>query len=286
MEPSAILTEDLKEYGINEKKNIGKEKTRNMNQPYAFLSGGDFGEQLTLGMYPETIGSASKGGMAFDNKTLDKDNQLVSAKEVKYVSLIGTKQCKPCKNKCPPFQQKCSYCKCKDFKNISDSRAGISSEAHIKYKDVIKEYIIFVQDYNDRTETILLKGFKFLSGNKYFDTYIQNQYASGNKKGGTCNLIPYSYDWVLSGPISILNVDINISKNEPEIIYHLYNPVSEVYDDIPNSVLEKLLTSNEKTIILDKARLINGCFEYDYIKEIFKLRSKNIGKSRGATSRK
>lgn len=286
IQPPALLTEDLTEYGINEKKNIDKEKTRNRNQPYAFLSGGDLGEQLVLDMFEETIGSASKGGIAFDNKTLDKDNELVSAKEVKFVSLIGTKECKICKQKCPHFQKMCLYCKSDTFKYISDSRAGISSEAHIKYKHIINEYIIFVQGYNNITKTISLKVYKFLSKNDYFDAYIQNQYDSGNKKGGTCNFIPYSYDWFMSGPITILNVDINISNAEPELIYHLYNPLSEIYDDLPNYILEKILNSNEKTIILDKTRLINGCFKYDYIKDIFKLRSKNIGKSRGSTSRK
>lgn len=284
MEPPAILTEDLEAYGTNEKKNIDKEKTRNRNQPYAFLSGGNLGEQLAIDMYPETIGGASKGGIAFDNKTLDHDNKVVSAKEVKFVSLIGTKECITCKNKCPPFQHTCLYCKSTDFKDNSDSRASISSNAHIKYKHVINEYIIFVQDYNDSTDTISVKGFKFLSANHYFDTYIQNQYDSGSKKGA-CNFIPYSYDWFLSGPISIINVDINISI-EPKITYHLYNPASEVYDDIPNSMLEKLLNSNEKKIVLDKTRLINGAFEYDYIKDLFKLRAKTIGKSRGSTVRK
>ena len=286
MEPPAVLTEDLKDYGKNEKNNVKKEKERNKNQPYAFLGGGDVGEQLTLDIYPDTIGSASKGGMAYDNKTLGKDNELVSAKEVKWVSLIGTKQCKTCQNKCPPFQKKCIFCKGEDFKNMSDSRAGISCEPHIKYKHIINEYIIFVQGYNDSTGTITLKGYKFLSKNAYFDTYIQNQYDSGNKKGGTCNFIPYSYDWFMSGPITIMDVDINISTIEPEITYHLYNPLSEIYDTLPIAMLEKKLTSGEKTIILDKTKLINGCFEYDYIKDIFKIRSKSIGKPRGITSRK
>ena len=281
-----ILTEDLKEYGITEKNNIYKEKTRNRNQPYAFIGGGDFGEQLTLDLYPETIGGASKGGIAFDNKTLGKDNELVSAKEVKFVSLIGTKKCKICQNKCPPFQKTCSYCKSDNFKYMSDSRAGISSEAHIKYKHLINHYIIFVQDYDDYTKTISINGYKFLSVNNYFNRYIQNQYDSGETKGGTCNFKPYSYDWFMSGPISIMNVDINISKNEPEIVYHLYNPESDKYDDVSNCMLQKVLKSNEQLINLDKNRLTNGYFEYDYIQSIFKLRKKNIGKKRGITYRR
>ena len=184
----------------------------------------------------------------------------------------------------PPFQPKCSFCHSNDFEDNKDSRAGISSNTHIKYKNIINEYIIFVQDYNDTIETISLKVFKFLSSNTYFDTYIKNQYDRGSKK--TCNFIPYSYDWILSGPISIMNVDINISRDEPEIIYHLYNPDSEIHDDIPESILDNILYSNEKDKLSDKTKITNGYFKYDYIKDIFKLRTKNHGKPRGNTSRK
>ena len=105
-QPPVFLTEDLKEFGNTEKSNIHKEKTRNRNQPFAFLGGGTFGESLTLDMFPETIGSASKGGMAFDNKTLNEKKEIDSAKEVKFICLVGTKKCKvkECRQKCPPFQ--------------------------------------------------------------------------------------------------------------------------------------------------------------------------------------
>lgn len=292
-QPTALLTEELEEYGRNEKKNIYREEIQNRNLPHAFLNGRNFGEYLTVLIYPDTIGGASKGGIAFDNMTIGKDgkdnkiNKIISAKEAKYVNLVGTKKCKKCKNKCPPFQKKCIFCKGEDFEDKSDSRACISSEAHIKYKDYINEYIVYVEDYNKITNTISIKGYKFISKNAYFDTYIQNQYDNGNSKGGTCNFIPYSYDWFMSGPISIINIDINISNAEPEIIYHLYNPLSEIYDDVPYDKFEKLLYSDEKKLLLelDKTRLINGCFKYDYIKDIFKLRAKNIGKLRGSTSR-
>tara|TARA_B100000902_G_C27305449_1_gene915174 strand:+ start:92 stop:1030 length:939 start_codon:yes stop_codon:yes gene_type:complete len=288
---SDVLTEDLKEYGTNEKKNINKEKTRNNNQPYAFINGGDFGEQITLNLFPNTIGSASKGGMAYDNKTLNKDKELISAREVKFVSLVGTKKCKTCNNKCPPFQTCCIYCNSNDFKKMSDSRAGISSDAHIKYKNIINEYIIYVQDYNDDTNIITIKGYKFLSTNNYFNGYIQNQYDSGKNKGGNCNFIPYSYDWVMSGPISIINVDIDISNIEPIITYHLYNPQSEIYDDVSMVTIKKILNSHEQQkfqeqIILDNKMINNGYIDYEYIKSIFNIRNKCIGKSRGSTCRK
>ena len=277
------LTQDLKDYGTNEKKNIHKEKTRNRNQCYAFLGGGDFGEQITLSIFPETIGSSSKGGMAFDNKTLDDNKNIINAKEVKFVCLIGTKQCKSCKQKSPPYQDMCSYCNSENFNNISDSRASICSIAHIKYKKIINEYIIYVQDYDDKKEIISIVGYKFLSKNNYFDKYIQNQYDSGDKKGGSCNLIPYSFDWYMCGPITFIDLHIDISKIEPIIKYNIYNPKSEIYDNIPIK-FERLLKPNELEVLSELSK--EKCADYLYISCLLNIRKKSIGKSRGTTTRK
>ena len=252
----------------------------------AFKEGGDLGELITLRIFPGTVGSGSKGGMAYDNKTLDKNNKIVSAKEVKFVSLNGTKTCKNCKQKCPYFQTRCinTLCKSTNFKYNSDSRASISSKTHYEpetYK-LVKEYIIYVQDYNENTNTISIKCYKFLCSNIYFDKYIRNQY---DKNKGTCNFVPYSFDWYMSGPITILDVSINISNNEPEVEYHKYDPQSEIHDDVEYDKFKKILYSNEKKI-LDETKLINGFFKYNYIKDKFKLRSKSIGKLRGHTKRK
>lgn len=278
------LKQDLKEYGVTEKKNITKEKIRNHNQCYAFLGGGDFGEQITLSIFPGTIGSASKGGMSFDNKTLDKDKNIKHAREVKFVCLVGTKKCKSCKQKCPPFQKKCIYCNGEKFKNYSDSRAGISSKAHIDYKEYIDEYIIYVQDYDEKKEIITIIGYKFLSKNMYFDNYIQNQYDSGNKKGGTCNLLPYSFDWYMSGPIKFIDIHIDISKFEPIIKYNIYNIKSEIYDNIPVVNFEKILNKNELELFYELPKEKRS--EYLHVCSKLNIRNKSIGKSRGTTTRK
>jgi hypothetical protein len=278
------LIQELKDFGINEKKNIIKEKTRNNNQCYAFLGGGDFGEQITLSIFPGTIGSASKGGMSFDNKTLDKDKNIKSAKEVKFVCLVGTKECKSCKQKCPPFQKKCIYCNGENFKNYSDSRAGISSKAHIDFKEYINEYIIYVQDYDEKKEIISIIGYKFLSKNMYFNNYIQNQYDSGNKNGGTCNLLPYSFDWYMSGPIKFIDIHIDISKFEPIIKYNIYNLKSEIYDNIPVVDFEKILNKNELELFYELPKEKRS--EYLHVCSKLNIRNKSIGKSRGTTTRK
>jgi hypothetical protein len=38
MEPPHLLTEELKEFGINERNNIAKEKTKNKNQLYVYFT--------------------------------------------------------------------------------------------------------------------------------------------------------------------------------------------------------------------------------------------------------
>lgn len=280
------LINDLKEYGVYERNNINKEKTRNKNQPYAFLGGGDFGEQITLHLYPNTTGGASKGGMAFDNIILDDSKEIKKAKEVKFISLNGTKTCKDCGKKSPPFQLKCLYCNSEKFKigSGTDSRASISSNAHMKWKHLIDEYIIFVQKYDDETKNISLKVYKFLTKNSYFDNYIKNQYNSGDKKGGSCNFIPYSYDWFMSGPITIMIVNINISNIEPIITFQSYTPLSTTYDDVQLITFKKLLKQNE-LYKLNEGLINEDYVKYKYINSILSLRKKNIGKPRGNTTR-
>ncbi len=284
--PPKELTEDLVDYGDNERKNINKEKTRNHNQPYAFLNQDSLAESMGLHIFPGTIGSGSKGGMAFDNKTINYETKVTKeAKEIKIVSLVGTKECKRCLNKAPPFQPKCVYCNNSEFNDKSDSRASISSGAHINFRHIINEYIIFVQDYCDDKKIITIKGYKFLTSNQYFNNYIQNQYDSGNKKGGTANFVPYSYDWFLAGPISILDVFIDISTDKTIITYNLYKPNNEIYDEIDYDEIKNVLRIDELSKI-DNEYIINGYLDYEYTVSLYNLRNKSIGKKRGNVTRK
>ena len=277
------LAEDILEYGSDEKKKIHKEKTRNRNQPYAFLGGGNFGEEMCIEMFPESIGSASKGGMAFDNKTINSNGELLSAKEVKFVSLVGTKICNTCKQKAPPFQIACCYCGKTEFTHKSDSRAGLSSGAHIKFKKYINEYIIFVQNCNSDGTEITLSCYKFLSSNTYFDNYIQNQYDSGNSKGGSCNFLPFSYDWYMSGPIKIMDLTIDISS-DPVFTNIFYNPLeTNICIDVAD--LKSVLTKDEKNI-LQIDNNTDKCIDYNLIVSKLTLRKKTIGKERGVVTRK
>ena len=275
---SKLFNDRIQEWAKNEKKNIVKEQNLNKNHSFAFTNIGDLGEELALYMYPLSIGGSSKGGIAFDNKEINENKETINAREIKVVCLEGSKQCNKCKNKCPRFQNHCLYCnKESSFKLISDSRAGISASAHIKYKNVLSEYIIFIIEYNEQTSIIDFKCFKILSSNIYFNKYIENQYK--NSTSNTCNLLPYSYDWHLSGPIKIIDIKINISINEPKIDILFYNMNSIIYEKVP----KKIFKQHE----IEKYGIIHENTEYEIINEKnITLRSKPFNKSRGKLIRK
>jgi hypothetical protein len=272
---------------FNERKNILFEKTQNLNLSKAFKGVGDFGEELTIYLFEKSIGSASKGGCAFDNIELneindindDKTNEkktkeIKIAREVKCCCQIQPKKCKKCTKKAPYFQELCLYCKSTDFDKVYDSRYGIDSKAQIQYNDYIKEYILIHIMYNDETNNVNLKVFKIKSDNEYFQGYIKNQYE--NSKSTTCNMLPNSYDFYLSGPILLLDYDVN-DKNI--ITKNYFDLMNEKKVFIPASIFKK----QEK---IDLNIDLNAEYVlYDDMKHHFALRKKNLNKDRGVTTR-
>lgn len=71
---------------------IQDEETDNLNISQAFDGIGKFGEILTTAMFPGSIGSASKGGCAFDNHCLLTNKK----REVKTCCIIQPKICNSC----------------------------------------------------------------------------------------------------------------------------------------------------------------------------------------------
>ena len=67
----------LNDFKNQQFKNIEKETNSNRDQPYAFLGLGSMGEELALIMYPEYVGSASKGGCAYDLKLENDDYEKI-----------------------------------------------------------------------------------------------------------------------------------------------------------------------------------------------------------------
>ena len=141
----------LKNGGSQQFRNIQKEKTQGKNQCYAFLGCGNYGEQLALHMFPKSIGSGSKGGCASDNREYE-DGKLVKTREIKCISLEGTKSCKKCEQKAPRFQEKCWFCDGNKFTLKPDSRFAPNAKTHFESKKDLKleEYILIVSKFNEK----------------------------------------------------------------------------------------------------------------------------------------
>ena len=292
--------EILKELSVREFRNIDKERNSSRNMPYAFTGLGEVGEELCLYMFPNSYGSASKGGCAFDNKEIDEEGNTVLAREVKMCCLNGSKECinKECKHKktngkkhelghkAPAFQKECIYCHKSEFKLIKDSRCGISVKPHIEWaieKNILKEYILFTVDYDEQTERINITCWKIMSNNVYFKDYIINQNEKGS--GSTCNCVPYSMDFHLSGPIPLFNVDLY--KDHHEI--HSYN-----LNNMKPAPIPKYNQNTGQRLQYQFCDGISDPFthsdEIDYNENIHKFKLKSgkktcLGKERGKTTR-
>lgn len=279
MEQIKKIDKCILEFIANERKNILFEKTQNLNLSKAFKGVGDFGEELTIYLFEKSIGSASKGGCAFDNIELNDDDEntkkeIKIAREVKCCCQIQPKKCKKCTKKAPYFQEVCLYCKSNDFDKVHDSRYGIDSKAQIQYNDYIKEYILIHITYNDETNNVNMKVFKIKSDNEYFQGYIKNQYE--NSKSTTCNMLPNSYDFYLSGPIMLLDYDISEKNIITKNYFDLLND-KKVF--IPTSIFKKQ-EKIDLNIDLNAEYIL-----YDDMKDNFALRKKQLNKDRGVTSR-
>jgi hypothetical protein len=282
--------DDFKE---NEFKNIEKEINLNRNMPFAFLGLGEIGEELALYMFPKSYGSASKGGCAFDNKEIDRLGNVVLAREIKMCSLDGSKECvnKECKgtknigHKAPAFQEKCIYCKGSDFEVKTDSRCGISVKPHIEWainKDILKEYVLISVKYDRGSESIYIHCWKVMCDNEYFKDYILNQSKYG--KGGSCNCLPYSIDFHLSGPITLFEIELFKDCNK----IHYYDLSNTVHDAIPKYNKNTGKQLQFQYTVSDDPFMENTSINYTENINKFKLKSgKNncLGKVRGKTTR-
>jgi len=266
-----LKTETLKvfiqEYFTSEIKNIEKEKKGLKNISKSFRGIGEWGEEFVTLIYPNSIGSASKGGCAFDNNEY-QDGNLVLAREIKTCCLMQPKECINCKEKVPYFQEKCIFCDKSNFTLKTDSRFTINAKSHFEYISLIKEYILILLEHN-ASNLILLKVFLIKSDNVYFTNYLKNQ--KDNSNSPNCNLVPYSYDFYSSGPIQIIHTVLDLKGN---ILQFNSNETPLDFDT-------KVLTIDERK----KMEINVSSIPYEQIKDKLVLRSKNLNKERGTTTR-
>lgn len=279
------IKEFITDYIKSEIINIQKEKNSKKNITKAFMNVGGFGEELTTVIYPNSVGSASKGGCSFDNNEYNEKGEIVNAREVKTCCLIQPKKCNICSLnasasdkkvvKVPFFQEVCYHCGKSDFCDIKDSRFGIDTKAHFQYKKYLSEYILVVINFDRQTNYINIIVFKVNSNNQYFEKYLQNQFDN-SEKSKSCNLLPFSYDFYSSGPIELINLTYDINGNIVSEIINLSNN-----KEIDFST--KVLTQTEKNNYNIPKEL--EYIPYSEIKLKLVLRNKSLNKNRGVVTR-
>lgn len=226
----------------------------------AFSGVASFGEVLCSLL----TGMHGKGGAGSGH---DLSNGTYAA-EVKTVCWCQPWECKACNKKSPWVSTKCIHCESSDLKRVKDSRAGISANAHLKYIDVLKEYYIVLVNHVHGDE-YSVKVWKIDSCNTYFDSYVRNQAANGNKDN--CNMIPESYDFHMSGPKLIYEIKLWLGS-EPKFETFEHDKI----EDVPASLLKK-----EERIQFPEYTSI----PYEQARAKLVLRKKNLKKPRGETTR-
>jgi hypothetical protein len=284
---------------------IQDEETDNLNISQAFDGIGKFGEILTTAIFPGSIGSASKGGCAFDNHCLITNKK----REVKTCCIIQPKICnicakpqpkeptdagdivgnilaeiidkiagqipsQPSQTKVPFFQKRCLFCgETSNFTYPKDSRFSIDCKAHFAYESQIAEYVFHLIDYKD--DRIIFETFVIQSANKYFRQMLKNQLEKG--ASAHCNFLPRSHDFYSSAPIKILEM---VYTRDKQIQSFVFNPENREICEYPVELLSKEL---KKSLKMDPQKTH---ISYEELEDKLEPKKKNFGKLRGAVVRK
>ena len=283
---------------------IQDEEIDNLNISQAFDGIGKFGEILTTAIFPGSIGSASKGGCAFDNHCLGTNKK----REVKTCCIIQPKICNTCakpspkeptdagnivvsilaeiidkiagqtvgagQTKVPFFQKMCLFCgETANFTYPRDSRFSIDCKAHFAYEADIMEYVFHLIDYKD--DKIIFETFVIQSVNRYFRQMLKNQLEKG--ASAHCNFLPRSHDFYSSAPIKILEM---VYTRDKQIQTFVFNPENREICEYPVELLSKEL---KKTLKVDPQKTH---ISYEELEDKLEPKKKNFGKLRGAVVRK
>jgi hypothetical protein len=212
------------------------------------------------------------------------DNDHNNGDETKGASKIKPKNCK-CGQVCHYFQESC---KCgstefiySDTENSTDSRWGIDTAAHFRYK--VPNYhmwILEAEKYEAKNKTFLLKLYSISSENEAFNEILKIQNESKSKHK---NFLPYSKDFYASNPKYMACFKITLGDIEQEV-----NITSEETQEIV--LTKKILTQSRgikkylpKTFVLNK-----DTYHYEEIKPLLNIRNHKTshGKQRGETKRR
>ena len=254
-----------------------------------FLEGkGGIGEYL--GSLVSGKKGTGSGGSGFDLS----DGE--SADEVKLACLVQSSKCKDCDAKVLFWYAECNYCGSSNLKRLNDSRWGIDATAGVKYKDELDKYILQVikpKEYDADCKTFIYEYYVVDSKDPYFSEYLVNQYNNGKKSN--CNYLPYSYDFYLSNPVKLIELEFTVNENGNRYKVNYWNLEHSEACDIPLSVLRKseliILLESEGIYYKDNWNLAKfiTAVETQFRgnpKNYLTLRNKSHGKDRGITNRK
>jgi hypothetical protein len=251
-------------------KSLNMERTMgiSLRLSFSFPDIDRFGEAL-FGVLSGLKGSGTKGSGAdlTDGRIQD---------EVKTANLCQPSKCteKSCKKSSPWSDTVCAHCGSSKIKKMSDSRFGISASAHLKDIATLRQYC-FVAIEHVVDDKFSITAWTIQANDPYFTSYVNEQAKQSSK---TCNLLPRSFDFLMSGAKQVLKVtmtlptDIAIEPTVGEI------DRSEIAEPIPYSVLNG---AERKALGLEKGESI----AVERAKQVLSARKKSHGKARGTTSR-
>jgi len=220
----------------------------------------------------------------------------VSADEVKLACLVQSSKCKDCGTKVLFWYDECNHCGSTDLKRLRDSRWGIDAAAGVKYKDELDNYILQVikpKEYDATCRTFIYEYYVVDSKDPYFVEYLVNQYNDGKKSN--CNYLPYSYDFYLSSPVKLIEVEFTVDENGNQYQVNYWNLENSEVCDVPLSVLRKseLITllgaegiDYKNNWNLTKIKTVVETEFSGNPKDHLISRNKSHGKDRGITNRK
>lgn len=225
-----------------------------------------------IDVFGQTLGSMLSGmyGNGGKGSGFDLSDRKESAAEIKTVCLCQPWRCTKCKKRSPWTSTSCVHCAHEVLEQMNDSRFGIKADAHIKYKDSLKNYYLIAIEHLENSD-YGITAWRIDCDNPYFNLYVNKQHESGST---TCNCLPYSYDFYMSGPTRLLKAKMVLNEN-----LKVETDLTEVKEKVPIKCLQKKELKKVSEHVSDN----HIC--YDVAKDMLSIRNKTHGKSRGETTR-
>jgi hypothetical protein len=240
-----------------------------LRMPFSFPDIDRFGEAL-CGLLTGLKGSGTKGSGAdlSDGRIQD---------EVKTVCLCQPSRCLACKKRSPWTHTVCSHCGSAELERMSDSRFGLNAAAHLKDKDTLRNYWCVALEHVSG-DGFQITAWTLDASNPYFNAYIEEQAKQSSK---TCNMLPRSYDFVMSGATRVFRVEMTLPSD-----LSVAPTVGEIDQTITAERLSCAVLRKSERVALGLAKTDETtCVSVEDAVKVLSLRKKTHGKLRGTTTR-